>query len=58
MICELCFHHCDLSERQTGLCRARAWRGGAVVPLNYGKVTVWPWTQLRRNPCGGSAPEV
>ena len=39
MICELCFHHCDLSEGQTGFCRARACRGGAIVPLNYGKVT-------------------
>lgn len=36
--CELCFHHCELGEGQTGLCRARANRGGAVVPINYGKV--------------------
>lgn len=37
--CELCFHHCQLKEGQTGLCRARANRGGRIVPLNYGKLT-------------------
>ena len=50
MICELCFHHCDLSERQTGLCRARAWRGGAVVPLNYGKVTSLALDPIEKKP--------
>lgn len=39
MICELCFQHCDISESQTGLCRARDHRDGAAVSLNYGKVT-------------------
>ena len=39
MICELCFHRCDLSEGQTGFCRARACRDGMIVPLNYGKIT-------------------
>lgn len=36
--CDLCFHHCVLDEGQTGFCRARANRGGQLVPLNYGKV--------------------
>ena len=36
--CDLCFHHCALDEGQTGFCRARANRGGQLVPLNYGKV--------------------
>ena len=31
MICELCFHRCDLSEGQTGFCRARACRDGEIV---------------------------
>ena len=39
MICELCFHRCDLSEGQTGFCRARACQNGKIVPLNYGKIT-------------------
>ena len=37
--CTLCFHHCQLDDGQTGYCRARGNRGGAVVPLNYGKVS-------------------
>ena len=38
MICELCFHHCALSDGQTGFCRARVCRDGKIVPLNYGKI--------------------
>ena len=36
--CELCFHHCELDEGRTGLCRARGCRDGRVVSLNYGKL--------------------
>ena len=38
-ICPVCFHHCALSEGQTGLCQARGNRGGEVVSLSYGLVT-------------------
>ena len=37
--CELCFHHCELEEGQTGLCRARGCRDGGIVSLSYGKLT-------------------
>ena len=50
MICELCFHHCDLSEGQTGFCRARACRGEAIVPLNYGKVTSLALDPIEKKP--------
>lgn len=50
MICELCFHHCDLSEGQAGFCRARACRGGAIVPLNYGKVTSVALDPIEKKP--------
>ena len=50
MICELCFHHCDLSEGQTGFCRARACRNGAIVPLNYGKVTSLALDPIEKKP--------
>ena len=50
MICELCFHHCDLSEGQTGFCRARACRTGAIVPLNYGKVTSLALDPIEKKP--------
>ena len=50
MICKLCFHHCDLSEGQTGLCRARACRDGVIVPLNYGKVTSLALDPIEKKP--------
>ena len=50
MICKLCFHHCDLSEGQTGFCRARAYRDGAIVPLNYGKVVSLALDPIEKKP--------
>ncbi len=50
MICELCFHHCDLSEGQTGFCRARACRDGTIVPLNYGKLTSLVLDPIEKKP--------
>ena len=50
MICELCFHRCNLSEGQTGFCRARACRGGKIVPLNYGKVTSLALDPIEKKP--------
>lgn len=49
-ICELCFHHCALDEGQTGLCRARANRGGTVVPLGYGKVVGLALDPIEKKP--------
>ncbi len=48
--CELCFHHCALHEGQTGLCHARANLGGAIVPLNYGKVTSMALDPVEKKP--------
>ena len=50
MICELCFHHCDLSEGQTGFCRARACQDGKIVPLNYGKITSIALEPIEKKP--------
>ncbi len=50
VVCELCFHHCRLEEGRTGLCRARACRGGAVVPLNYGKLTSLALDPIEKKP--------
>ena len=50
MICQLCFHHCDLSEGQTGFCRARACRDGAIVPLNYGKAVCLALDPIEKKP--------
>lgn len=48
--CDLCFHHCRLAEGQTGRCRARANRGGTVVPLNYGKLTALALDPIEKKP--------
>ncbi len=48
--CRLCFHHCELDEGQTGLCRARGNRGGTVVPLNYGKLTSLALDPIEKKP--------
>lgn len=48
--CELCFHHCQLKEGQAGLCRARANRGGRIVPLNYGKLTALALDPIEKKP--------
>lgn len=49
-ICELCFHHCKLEEGQTSLCRARTCRDGAVIPLNYGKLTSLALDPIEKKP--------
>lgn len=48
--CALCFHHCTLDEGQTGLCRARANRGGRIVPLNYGRLTALALDPIEKKP--------
>ena len=48
--CELCFHHCQLKEGQTGLCQARANRDGRIVPLNYGKLTALALDPIEKKP--------
>ena len=48
--CELCFHRCQLAEGQTGFCRARICRDGAVVPLNYGKLTSLALDPIEKKP--------
>ncbi len=50
MICELCFHHCGLSERQTGVCRAKGCRDGAIAPRDYGKATCLALDPIEKKP--------
>lgn len=49
-VCTLCFHRCALEEGQTGLCRARANRGGQVVSLNYGRLTSLALDPIEKKP--------
>ena len=48
--CTLCFQHCRLAEGQTGACRARANRGGEIVPLNYGRLTALALDPIEKKP--------
>ena len=48
--CLLCFHHCELEEGQTGLCRARGCRDGEIVSLNYGKLTSLALDPIEKKP--------
>lgn len=50
MICELCFHHCSLSKGWTDFCQARICWDGAIVPLNYGKVTSLALDPIEKKP--------
>lgn len=49
-ICQVCFHHCRLSEGQTGLCLARVCREGKVVPESYGRVTALALDPIEKKP--------
>lgn len=48
--CGLCFHRCRLAEGQTGLCRARANRGGRIVPLGYARLTSLALDPIEKKP--------
>ena len=48
--CGLCVHHCTLEEGQTGRCRARANRDGAIRALNYGKLTALALDPIEKKP--------
>ncbi|HBT80240.1 MAG TPA: AmmeMemoRadiSam system radical SAM enzyme [Selenomonas sp.] len=50
VVCELCPHHCRLSEGGTGFCGARGNRGGEVVCLNYGQVTSLALDPIEKKP--------
>ncbi|HIT45872.1 MAG TPA: AmmeMemoRadiSam system radical SAM enzyme [Candidatus Aphodovivens excrementavium] len=48
--CELCPHHCRLSEGRVGLCRARKAVDGRVQSLSYGKVTSLALDPIEKKP--------
>lgn len=58
MICVLCPRRCDLSEGQTGFCRARKNERGTIVCKNYGRVTSLALDPVEKKPfarfCPGS----
>ncbi len=48
--CQLCPRRCLLSEGQVGFCGARRAEGGAVQPLNYGKITSLALDPIEKKP--------
>ena len=49
-VCGGCMNRCVLEEGQTGLCRARKNTGGAVVPVNYGKIMSMALDPIEKKP--------
>ena len=48
--CDICPRRCALEEGQTGFCRARGNRNGAVVCLNYARVTALALDPIEKKP--------
>lgn len=48
--CGLCPHRCELTEGQSGFCRARAVSGGKVVSLTYGRVSALALDPIEKKP--------
>ncbi|MBQ9272057.1 MAG: AmmeMemoRadiSam system radical SAM enzyme [Alphaproteobacteria bacterium] len=49
-VCPICFHHCNLSEGQTGFCKARACFNGKIVGLNYGRISSLALDPIEKKP--------
>ena len=50
VICNICPHHCNLKEGQTGLCRARKNINGQITAINYGKLTALALDPIEKKP--------
>ncbi|HZJ68902.1 MAG TPA: radical SAM protein, partial [Candidatus Eisenbacteria bacterium] len=48
--CDLCPHHCKLSENQVGFCGARKAVDGRIISLNYGKLTSLAMDPIEKKP--------
>lgn len=48
--CEVCPHHCPLTETTRGICGARTERDGRSFPLNYGKATALHLDPIEKKP--------
>ncbi len=50
MVCNVCFRHCSIPEGGRGFCGVRTCKDGAVVPVNYGKVTSLALDPVEKKP--------
>ena len=56
LICDVCPHHCRISEGRTGKCRARGVKNGKVIPLNYGIATSLALDPIEKKPLARFQP--
>ncbi len=49
-ICNVCHHHCHLSEGKAGACRARGLRDGKNVSLSYGVISSLALDPIEKKP--------
>ncbi|MFA9422431.1 MAG: AmmeMemoRadiSam system radical SAM enzyme [Sedimentibacter sp.] len=50
VVCNLCPHHCNLSDGQIGLCKARSNEKGHIVSINYGILTSIALDPIEKKP--------
>jgi len=50
VLCNLCFHHCNLPEGGLGVCQARMNMGGTLYTLNYGLVSSIALDPIEKKP--------
>lgn len=48
--CNVCHHHCKLSENQIGLCNARSNIGEKIASINYGEITSIALDPIEKKP--------
>ena len=49
-VCEVCFRHCHLTDRQIGNCGARTYRDGMIRPVFYGRITSLALDPIEKKP--------
>lgn len=48
--CNICHHHCKLSDNQIGLCRGRINTGDKITAVNYGRITAIALDPIEKKP--------
>ena len=56
IVCQVCPHHCSLSEEQYGRCRARKREEGKIICVNYGRLTALMLDPIEKKPLRRFSP--
>ncbi len=48
--CPICFHHCRLTDGQTGICLTRQNKNGRLIAAGYGKITSLALDPIEKKP--------